>query len=277
MKIGVSAFAWTSSMRGSNLSLVHKVRDFGFDALEIPMFDPIDLPVADLRRAFEASALDCTICAILPAAINPISPDRETRKRSLIHLADCVKTAGELGAVVLGGPLFAPIGYLPPHRPTSDEWQWAIEAFQSIGDLLDETNVTLSIEPVNRSETFFIRTASDARKLCEAVAHARVGVTIDTFHANIEEKSIPAAVESLGPHLRHLHLSENDRGLLGSGHIDFHEILRAAARMQYEGYFILEGFGFSPDEPNAPGALWADEHLSPEEFALSGLAYLKGL
>ncbi len=264
-------------MCSSNLHLVQKVRNYGFDALEIPMFDPMDLATTDLRRAFEASSLDCTICAILPAEINPISPDREMRKRSILHLADCVKTARDIGAPVLGGPLFAPIGYLPQHRPTTDEWKWAIEAFQSLGDLLDETEMTLSIEPVNRSETFFIRTASDAKKLCEAVAHARVGVTVDTFHANIEEKSIAAAVEALGSALKHLHLSENDRGLLGSGHIDFREILRAAARTQYDGYLILEGFGFSEDEPDAPGALWADKHLAPEEFAVQGLDYLKGL
>ena len=277
MKIGVSAFAWTSSMSSSNLNLVQRVRDYGFDAFEIPMFDPMDLAVTDLRRAFEASALDCTICAILPAGINPISPDRAIRKRSILHLADCVKTAGEIGARILGGPLFAPIGYLPQHRPTTDEWAWAIEAFQSLGDLLDETEVTLSIEPVNRSETFFIRTAAEAKKLCEAISHVRVGVTIDTFHANIEEKSIPAAIRTLGSSLKHLHLSENDRGLLGSGHIDFREILRAAARTQYDGYLILEGFGFSENEPHAPGALWADKHLSPEEFAVQGLDYLKGL
>jgi D-psicose/D-tagatose/L-ribulose 3-epimerase len=256
---------------------VQRVGDYGFDAFEIPMSDPMVLPVVDLRRAFEASALNCTICAILPPEINTISPDREMRKRSILHLADCVKTAGELGATILGGPLFAPIGYLPQHRPTTDEWKWAIEALQSLGDLLDETKATLSIEPVNRSETFFIRTGSEAKRLCEAVAHARVGVTIDTFHANIEEKSIPAAIEALGSTLKHLHLTENDRGLLGSGHIDFREILRAAARTQYDGYLILEGFGFSEDEPHAPGALWADKHLSPEEFALQGLAYLKGL
>ena len=277
MKTGVSAFAWTSSMCSSNLHLVRKVGDYGFDAFEIPMFDPMLLPVADLRRAFEASVLDCTICAILPPEMNPISPDSGIRRRSRTHLADCVKTAGDLGASVLGGPMFAPIGYLPQHRPRTDEWNWAIETFQCLGDLLDETEVTLSIEPVNRSETFFIRTASDAKKLCDAVAHARVGVTIDTFHANIEEKSIPVALEALGSHLRHLHLSENDRGLLGSGHINFCEILRAAARLQYDGYLILEGFGFSHDEPHAPGALWADERLSPEELALQGLAYLKAL
>jgi D-psicose/D-tagatose/L-ribulose 3-epimerase len=74
-----------------------------------------------------------------------------------------------------------------------------------------------------------------------------------------------------------LHLSENDRGLLGTGHIDFPEILRAAIRMQYDGYLMLEGFGFSQDEPSAPGALWADESLSPEEFALQGLVYIRDL
>ena len=277
MKIGVSAFAWTSAMRVSNLNLVQKVVDYGFDAFEIPMVDPMDIPVAALRGSFEANALDCTVCGILPEGINPISPDSAMRGRSLAHLADCVKIAGELGAHLLGGPLLSPIGFLPQHRPTADEWEWAVEALQSIGDLLDEAQLTLSIEPVNRSETFLIRTAADAKKLCDKVAHPRVGVTIDTFHANIEEKSIPAALESLGSLLRHLHLSENDRGLLGKGHIAFPEILAAAFRMRYDGYLMLEGFGFSQDEPGAPGALWADESLSPESFALQGLAYMRDL
>ena len=92
-----------------------------------------------------------------------------------------------------------------------------MEAFQSLGDLLDTNAIRLSIEPVNRSETFFLRTALEARNLCAAIGHARIGVTVDTFHANIEEKSTPAAIELLGPHLKHLHLSENDRGLLGMG------------------------------------------------------------
>lgn len=277
MKIGVSAFAWTSAMRVSNLNLVQKVGDYGFDAFEIPMADPMDLPVAALRGAFEANALDCTICALLPEGINPISPDSGMRRRSLVHLSDCVKIARDIGAHLLGGPLLSPIGFLPQHRPTAHEWEWAVEALQSISDLLDEADLTLSIEPVNRSETFLIRTAADARKLCDKVAHPRVGVTIDTFHANIEEKSIPAALETLGSQLKHLHLSENDRGLLGTGHIDFPEILRAAIRMQYDGYLMLEGFGFSQDEPSAPGALWADESLSPEEFALQGLVYIRDL
>jgi len=77
--------------------------------------------------------------------------------------------------------LYAPIGYLPEHRPSHDEWSWAVEAFQSIGDTLDACKVTLSVEPVNRSETFFLRTAKEAKSLCEAVGHPRIGVTIEHF------------------------------------------------------------------------------------------------
>ncbi len=277
MKFGVSAFAWTASLNSSHLRFLPQIREYGFSAFEIPMFNPALLPVSALRREFEANDLDCTVCAILPAGVNPVSPDLDTRKRSLSHLRECIETAAELGAHLLGGPLFAPIGYLPGHRTSQDEWKWAVEIFQSVVDLLDKYTMTLSIEPVNRSETFFLRTAAEAGKLCAAVAHPRVGITIDTFHANIEEKSIPAAVKSLGPHIKHLHASENDRGLLGTGHVRFPEILEALNEIGYDGYLMIEGFGFSPDEPNAPGALWADEKVSPEDIAVQGLAYLKEL
>jgi D-psicose/D-tagatose/L-ribulose 3-epimerase len=277
MKIGVSAFAWSNVFRPADLEILPRVRDLGFEGFEIPMFFPGDLAVAELRRGFEANGLACTICAILPPGINPISPDAETRKRSREHLASCIKTAAELGAHLLGGPLFAPIGYLPGHRPTADEWAWAVEAFQSVAPLLEQHAVTLSIEPVNRSETFLIRTAEEALRLCGDVASPHVGVTIDTFHANIEEKSIPAALQLLGTRLTHVHLSENDRGLLGSGHVDFPQILSTLRAMEYEGFVVIEGFGYSPDRIHAPGWLWADPAVSPDDLAASGMAYLRQL
>ena len=277
MKLGVSAFAWTSKFDQSHLRLVPLVKEMGFSGLEIAMFDPADLAPTDIRRAFEASDLECTVCAILPPGINPISPDAATRKKSIQHLVRCIETTWALGAKLLGGPLYAPIGYLPDHRRTRDEWSWAVEAFQSIGDVLDSCNVTLSIEPVNRSETFFLRTAAEAMSLCQAVRHPRVGVTIDTFHANIEEQNIAKAVASLGHHLKHLHASENDRGLLGRGHVDFPAIIAALREIAYDGYLMIEGFGYSPEEKNGPGVLWADLSVSPEDMARNGAQFLNAL
>jgi D-psicose/D-tagatose/L-ribulose 3-epimerase len=259
------------------LDLLPAIRDLDLDGVEIPMFDPALLPVAEIRRAFEQSGLECTVCAILPSGINPISHDAGVRQRSMHHLKRCVETAAQLGAKLLGGPLYAPIGYFTGHRPTAGEWQWATEAFQALGETLDACGVTLSIEPVNRSETFFLRTAKEALALCEAVGHPRVGVTIDTFHANIEEKNIAVAVLSLRNRLRHMHISENDRSVIGQGHVDFPGILDSLGRIGYEGYLMIEGFGFLPDVKDAPGTLWAECAVSPMDIASKGASYLHSL
>lgn len=277
MKIGVSAFAWTSEFGQSNYKLLPEIREHGLCALEIPMFEPNAVPARHLSRALKANELECTVCAILPVAINPISPDASVRNRAYAHLVECVEKAAELGARLLGGPLFGPIGYFSGRRRSQDEWNWAVEIFQRLGDVLDANDMPLTIEPVNRSETFFLRTAAEARALCDAIAHPRIGVTLDTFHANIEEKSIPYAIFSLGSSLKHVHVSENDRGLLGSGHINFPAIIEALQKSNYDGYLIIEGFGYSPDEFNAPGALWGDLSVSPEDIAFTGATYLAGL
>jgi D-psicose/D-tagatose/L-ribulose 3-epimerase len=122
-----------------------------------------------------------------------------------------------------------------------------------------------------------INTARDARKLCEAIDHPRIGVTIDTFHANIEEKNTAQAIRSLERHLKHTHASENDRGLLGSGQVDFKAMVSALREIEYGGYLMIEGFGFDPAEVNAPGFLWADASVSPPDIAFGGYQYLQSL
>ena len=165
---------------------------------------------------------------------------------------------------------------LPPtHRRSAEEWSWAIEAFQSLGEHLDRYGIDLALEPVNRSETFFLTTAADTKAFCEELGHPRIGVTIDTFHANIEEKNTSHAILSTGSRLKHLHLSENDRGLLGSGHVDFRSILQSARAIGYNGYLMIEGFGYSAQEPLAPGALWASPEVSPEDVAFNGALFLR--
>ncbi len=277
MKIGVSAFAWTAHFTVAHIPLVSQVAEYGFDAFEIAMFDPTLLPARELRRAFEAAAIEPTICAILPEGINPISPDAQTRKRSIHHLQQCLDTAAEIGAHLLGGPVYAPIGYLPGHRPALDEKAWAIEAIHALTPALEQHSIAFAIEPVNRSETFFLRTAEEARTLCEQIHHPNLGITLDTFHANIEEKNIAASVDHLGPLLTHIHLSENDRGLLGSGHVDFPSILAALQRNRYDGILMIEGFGFSPSETSSPGTLWADPTVSPTQLATQGLSFVRNL
>ncbi len=277
LKLGISAFAWTTEFTPAHLGLLDFAHSLGFDGFEIPLFDPSKLAVNELRRGFESSGIECTICAILPSGVNPISEDATTRARSVEHLKRTIETAAAMGAHRIGGPLYAPIGYLPPHRPTADEWKWAVEAFHQITASLDAHQITLAIEPVNRSESFFLRTVADSIRLCEAIDHPRIGILIDTFHANIEEKNVVAAIESAGPWLKHLHLSENDRSLIGSGHIDFVGIIKTLRKINYDGYLMIEGFGYSEDKDNLLGTLWADPIVSSDAIAIEGMRFLKSL
>ena len=277
MKFGISGFAWTSRFEERHLRLAAVAKAMGFDGFEIAMFEPNELPIAQIRRAFDEAGLEITVCSILPKGINPISPDASIREKSIAHLIRCVEATSELGSHLIGGPLYAPIGYLPEHRPSEREWNWAVETFQAVGEALDRFDVDLSIEPVNRSETFFVRTAHEAKRLCEAIGHPRIGVTIDTFHANIEEQGISQALAELGAHLKHVHVSENDRGVIGAGHIDFQSILAILCANRYDGYLMIEGFGFSPEEQFGPGVLWADKSVSPEQLASSSAKYLRSL
>ena len=147
MKIGVSAFAWSSNFGLQHLRLLPLMRDQGFDGFEIPMFDPAEIACSEIRRAFEASGLECTVCAILPEGINPISADAAVRRKSVEHLRTCIEASAELGAHLLGGPLFAPIGYFIERRRSDEEWRWAVDVFQNLGDLLDAHDLISRLNP----------------------------------------------------------------------------------------------------------------------------------
>lgn len=192
MKFGVNTFIWTADFDRSNLPLLPAIKAAGFDGVEVPLFDPARFAAADIRRGAEANGLECTVCSILTGGMNLIAEDAAVRAKTRAHLAGCVQAAAEAGAQILAGPLYAPVGLMTGHRRTPDEWQRAVDGFQSLGPVLAEYGVTLAIEPLNRFETYFLNTAADAVALCDAIDHPNVGILLDTFHANIEEQDVAA-------------------------------------------------------------------------------------
>jgi D-psicose/D-tagatose/L-ribulose 3-epimerase len=178
---------------------------------------------------------------------------------------------------MLAGPFCSPVGYLPGRRRTSDEWKWTIDGLHALTPVLDECGVTLAVEPLNRFETFLLNTTCDARALCDAVGHPRVRVLFDTFHANIEEKSLRAGVDQLGPWLAHVHACENDRGTPGTGHVAWAELRDALRAASYDGWVVIESFGFAIPEIAAAACIWRDLAPTADEIAFDGLNYLRRL
>jgi D-psicose/D-tagatose/L-ribulose 3-epimerase len=275
MKFGVNTLIWTAGFDRSHLSLLPQIKEHGFDGVEIARFDFAGFPAAGIRKNLAENGLACTFCSALTGELSVVSGDAGVRGRALAFLRDGIQVAAELGARTFSGPFCAPVGYLPGRRRTEEEWRLAVEGLESLGDTLLACDVTLAIEPLNRFETYFLNTTADASALCDAVNHPRVGILFDTFHANIEEKEIGAAARSLGKHLKHVHTCENDRGVPGSGHIEWPALFQALGDLHYDGWLVIESFGFAIKEIAAAACIWRDLAPAPETIAFEGLKFLK--
>ncbi len=275
MKFGVNTFIWTANFDRSNLPLLPAIKAAGFDGVEVPLFHPAQFAAADIRRGLADNGLECTICSILTGGLNMISEDAAVREKTRVHLQDCAKAAAEVGAKIIAGPLYSPVGLMTGHRRTADEWKRAIDCYQAIGPTLTEYGVTIAIEPLNRFETYFLNTAADAVVLCDAIGHPNVGILFDTFHANIEEKDVPAAYRIVGRHLKHVHTCENDRGIPGTGHVDWPGVFQALRDLRYDGWLTIESFGFALGELSAAASIWRDIAPSPESIAFEGVKFLR--
>jgi D-psicose/D-tagatose/L-ribulose 3-epimerase len=275
MKFGVNTFIWSASFDRSNFSLLPIVKEKGFDGVEVPLFRPAEFAASDIRKGTEANGLECTVCTVLVDGMNLIAEDAGVRRKTRQHLKDVIAAAAESGAKIVAGPIYSPVGYLPGRRRTAAEWDWAVEGCQYLGEALAAHDVTLAIEPLNRFETYFLNTAADAAALCDRVGHPNVGVLFDTFHANIEEKDIAAGLRTVGKHLKHVHTCENDRGIPGSGHVEWNAVFQALRDLRYDGWLTIESFGFALGDLSAAAAIWRDIERTPDAIAFEGVKFLR--
>jgi D-psicose/D-tagatose/L-ribulose 3-epimerase len=275
MKFGVNTFIWSGTFDPSNFGLLPTIKEAGFDGVEIPLLRPKELQGASIRKAVEANGLETNCCTALVDGHSLISDSPDIRRRTQQHLRDVAKAAADAGAKIVCGPLYSPVGYLPGRRRTGDEWKWAVEGFQAVGETLAAHQVTFAIEPLNRFETYFLNTAADAAQLAKEIGHPNIGILFDTFHANIEEKNIAAGYTTVGPYLKHVHTCENDRGIPGSGHVEWKEVFQALRSLNYDGWLTIESFGFAIGDLSAAASIWRDIERTPESIAFDGVRFLK--
>jgi D-psicose/D-tagatose/L-ribulose 3-epimerase len=275
MKFGVNTMIWSGEYDSQVSGLLPLIKEKGFDGIEIPLFRLEGFNAAAVRRDTEALGLECNVTSAFLPGLSPISDDSSIRARAIGHLKGLIQATAETGARILAGPMYSPVGYLPGRRRTANEWKYAVDGLQQLGDTLAANRVTLAVEPLNRFETYFLNTAADAALLCEQINHPNIGILFDTFHANIEEKHIAAGIHTVRKHLRHMHTCENDRGIPGSGHVEWPEVFQALRDIHYDGYLTIESFGFNIGDISAAAAIWRDIEKTPDSIAFDGLRFLK--
>jgi D-psicose/D-tagatose/L-ribulose 3-epimerase len=188
-----------------------------------------------------------------------------------------VERTAEMGGKLICGPLYAGLGVMAGRGRTQEEWNWAVDALQAVAARTEMLGVTICIEPLNRFETYFLNTQEDGARFVRAVGAENVRLHFDTFHANIEEKHPAESLGAVARELGHVHISENDRGIPGTGHVDWGAVLKALKQMDYQGWLTIESFAQPEPELAAAAAIWRDVATSGDELAQQGLQFIKRL
>ncbi|MBN1315204.1 MAG: sugar phosphate isomerase/epimerase [Anaerolineales bacterium] len=279
MKFGANTLIWTSPFSTNDLPLFGKVKEMGFDSIEILPEDVSLMDLAKIRAELGTTGLDCSIlCA--PGPASDISSEYElVQKVGLEYIELCIRVAAELGSRIVAGPIYASVGALRRYSAEERQRQWDRSAGNLIkaGDIARSHGVTLAMEPINRFETDLINTTDDVLRMVHDVNSPQVKVQLDTFHLNIEEKSIGDAIRKAGKDLVHFHACENDRGAPGSGLIPWQEVKEALEEIGYDDYLVIESFTIKAKAIAKAACIWRPLAPSQDQLAMDGLEFLKGL
>ncbi len=274
-KFGVNLLLWADKFDRETVDLIPKVADMGFDGVEIPIFDPSTVDIPHTKAALNDTGLHPIACAIMGPDRDPINEDAAIRENGKKYLKACIETIAELGGDTFIGPMYSAVGKLVGRGRNQQEWDWGVEVLGEVAEFAEQHDVTLAIEPLNRFETYFINIAEDAVKLAKEINNSHFKVHLDTFHMNIEEKSLSKALLNTGEFLHHVHCCENDRGTPGTGLVNWTETFESLGKLNYDRWLVIESFTPAVKEIAAATAIWRDIAPSAEVLAMEGLAFLK--
>lgn len=275
MKLGIHAYAWCSQWSNDTLPLIDRIKGLGLDFIEIPLMVLDTFDAAAVRERLADADLGICTSTVLLGDTDITHDDPAIRAKGVAYLKACVKATHDCGASNLSGVIYSQ--HIKPvvKRPTEETWQFSADALREVAVYARELGVNLGLEPVNRYETYLVNTCTQARELKDRIGMDNVKIHLDTYHMNIEEKSFYEATKLAGDDLIHYHLCENDRGIPGTGLVDWDGIFRALGEMRYTGNAALESFVDLTDNMTT----WVWRKLAPDGDTLvrEGVAFIRGM
>ncbi len=272
---GMNLMLWTGHVTERDRGLLKTLKKTGFDVVEFPVFDGTPDHYARMSAMVEGLGLKALASSALVGAVNPLSADKAERVAAVQRTKWAIDCSHALGAPLLIGPMHSAIGQFTGVGATKAERAWAISYHRAVGDHALKRSITFGLEALNRFECYFLNTMEQLADYLDEVDHPAVKAMFDTFHANIEEKDLGAAIRRIRKHLVHVHISENDRGVPGRGHVPWTTVFDALRGIKYRGPLVIESFGRALPELAAATKVWRDFFPSKEAVYREGLRHMK--
>lgn len=278
--IGVNTWVWTSPLTDRDLpALLGRIAEMGFDAVELPLENPGDLSVPGVAAALATTDLTPYVVGAMAPGRDLVETDATSVRATQDYLRACIDLAEGIGATAVCGPFYAATGRvwrLSPEQREDAYAQWR-EHLAPVAETARAAGVQLGIEPLNRYETSLINTVDQALEgLGELLGHG-VGLALDTYHLNIEERSSAEAVRRAGEHLVHVQVCGNDRGAPGGDQTDWPALLDALDQVGYAGPLNIESFTAQNASIATAASIWRPLAPTQDDLAASGLAFLRSL
>jgi len=277
-QIGINAWVWTSPVNTAEFGrLAPLVKKMGFDLIEFGVEGTSDLDYARGAQIARDNGLAVSVCAAMGPDRDLIHSDEGIRKNGMEYVRHCIDAAKTMGAPHVAGPLYSAVGRT--WQATDDERKrdtdLLVRQLTDLSKYAADRGVALAVEPLNRFETSFMNLAAQAIEVVDRVGHPACGILLDTFHMNIEERSIGDAIRAAGKRMRQLHTCENDRGAPGSGHVPWREVADACRDIGFKGPYVIESFTNKVKTIARAAAIWRNFALTQDALAEGGLRFLR--
>ena len=280
MRFGVNTWVWTSPLTTEELArLAPHVATLGFDWFEVPLEGLDDLDYEQGAAIIRDLGLGVSCCVAMGPDRDLIHPDPAIRASGIAYVRGAIEATAALGGTNLVGPIYATVGRTWQQTPEerARDLDILVGNLSNLAAYAGDHGVVLGLEPLNRFETSFINLASQAIEVVDRVGHPACQIMLDTFHMNIEEKSLGDAIRAAGPRLKHLHACENDRGAPGSGNVTWDQVQQGLQDIDYDGPVVIESFTAKVKSIARAAAIWRPLAPTQDDLARDGLAFLKGL
>lgn len=272
-KIGMNLLLWGTEINASLFPVLEQIKAAGYDGVEVPIFDTNPKHWEAWRKKLDELELDRVAVTINGPDHHQISADPAMRHKTLKRNKQALECAQVLGSSLLTGPYHSALGVFTGSKSTEEENNWAAENLFALAEHAKAMNITLGLEYLNRFESYLVSCADELIALVDRINHHNCKLMFDSFHANIEETKLGDAIRKMGNRLVHVQLSENHRGTLGAGHVDFKNILTALDDINYKGMVSIEAFSSKLSAAN----IWRNMFDSEMQLVKDSIQFLKSI